>query len=451
MRTALLLCCLALTSAAQDPGALRESMRAARARVFPCLVRIVNVEEVFSGGERRRSVTSGSGFFIDDKGHIVTNYHVAGQAQRLFVTLPSKRKIGAKLVAGDPYTDLAVVKVDPRKAFPEGNAPFAGFGDSDGLQEGDFVMAMGSPLSLARSVSFGIISCRDRLLGSMRLGGVETGKYNTWLQTDAAINPGNSGGPLVNLAGEVIGVNTRANIGANNLGFAIPSNVVKEVVAALMRHKAVPRSYLGLRLQPLDAVEDTLLGSVRDGVLVAAVDSGSPAARAGIQPGDFVTGLNGKPFSARFAEELPGLYRRISKLARDADATAKVLRREKTIEVKLRPVDLPSRVVQEREIKAWGITVRAITRKMALDQRLPDTTGVQVTGVRAGSAASGRLDVLDVIMTVQGKPIGGMDDFLARAGESVQRRDALVRLKLRRSSVDDVCALRPTYKKAEDR
>ena len=167
----------------------------------------------------------------------------------------------------------------------------------------------------------------------MSLGGVDTGKYNTWLQTDAAINPGNSGGPLVSLAGEVIGVNTRANLGANNIGFAIPSDVVKEVVAALLLHKTVPRSYLGLKLQPLDSIEDTLQASVREGVLVAAVDANSPAEAAGIKPGDFVTQLDGRPFSARFAEQVPALYRRISKLPRDKPSRLTVSRRDAKLEV----------------------------------------------------------------------------------------------------------------------
>jgi len=186
-------------AAAGDPG-LEARILAAKDKVFPALVHIVNVEEGFVLGRKQKSVATGSGFLVDAEGHVVTNYHVAGEGRVLVVTLASKKEVEARLVAGDPYTDLAVLKVDPKEAFPDGKPVFASFGDSSRLQEGDFVMAMGSPLSLARSVSFGIISCRERTLDQLEVAGQETGKYNTWLQTDAAINPGNSGGPLVNVA-----------------------------------------------------------------------------------------------------------------------------------------------------------------------------------------------------------------------------------------------------------
>ncbi|MCK6461418.1 MAG: trypsin-like peptidase domain-containing protein, partial [Planctomycetes bacterium] len=230
-----LLALLLLPPAAGAEDPLEARVLAAKDKVFPALVHIVNVEEGFALGRRQKSVSTGSGFLVDGKGHIVTNYHVAGEGKLLVVTLASKKEVEAKLVAGDPYTDLAVLKVDPVEAFAGSEPVFATLGDSSRLQEGDFVVAMGSPLSLSRSVSFGIISCRERTLDSLEVAGHETGKYNTWLQTDAAINPGNSGGPLVNLAGEVVGVNTRAALLANNIGFAIPSNVVRDVVEALLR------------------------------------------------------------------------------------------------------------------------------------------------------------------------------------------------------------------------
>jgi serine protease Do len=421
-------------------------MRQAKDRVFPAMVFIVNVEEGFRGGRTQKSVSSGSGFLVDAQGHIVTNYHVAGQGKVLVVTLASRHKLQAKLVAGDPYTDLAVLKVDPAQAFPDGKSAFASFGDSDKLQEGDFVMAMGSPLSLARSVSFGIISCRNRTLGTMRVAGHETGKYNNWLQTDAAINPGNSGGPLVNLAGEVVGVNTLANLAANNIGFAIPSNVVRDVVAALLAHKRVPRSYLGLTLQPTEALENTALAAPPEGVLVAAVAEGSPAQAAGIRPGDFVTRLGGAAFAARFVQELPGLYQRISKLPVGEPARLTVRRGGRLLEVAARPEPLGRHLGRETQVEAWGLTVRAITERMKLDLGLADRAGVIVTGVRAGGPASGRLERNDIIRTVQGNQVRNLAGFLRLARESGRREDEIVRLVFRRGTVLDVTVLRPKEK-----
>jgi serine protease Do len=447
VRALALLCILAASAPGEESlEVLRRRMRQATDRVFPSMVFIVNVEEGFSGGRTQKSVSSGSGFLIDAQGHIVTNYHVAGQGKVLVVTLASRRKVEAELVAGDPYTDLAVLKVDPAKAFPDGRPVFAGFGDSDKLQEGDFVLAMGSPLSLARSVSFGIISCRNRTLGTMRVAGHETGKYNTWLQTDAAINPGNSGGPLVNLEGEVVGVNTRANLAADNIGFAIPSNVVRDVVAALLAYKRVPRSYLGLTLQPTEALENTAIARPREGVLVAAVAEDSPAQAAGIRPGDFVTRLNGASFAARFVQDLPDLYQRVSKLPVAEPAKLTVRRGGQVLEIAARPEPLGRDVGRETQVEAWGLTVRAITGRMRLDLGLADRAGVIVTGVRAGGPASGRLERGDIIRTVQGEPVRHLAGFLRLAQESNRNDDEIVRLVFRRGTILDVTVLRPKEK-----
>jgi len=447
VRALAVLCLLAAVAPAEESlAALRRRMRQAKDRVFPAMVYIVNVEEGFLGGRTQKSVSSGSGFLVDAQGHIVTNYHVAGQGKVLVVTLASRHKVEAKLVAGDPYTDLAVLKVDPKLAFPDGKPAFASFGDSDQLQEGDFVMAMGSPLSLARSVSFGIISCRNRTLGAMRVAGHETGKYNNWLQTDAAINPGNSGGPLVNLEGEVVGVNTLANLAANNIGFAIPSNVVRDVVAALLAHKRVPRSYLGLTLQPTEALENTALAAAPEGVLVAAVAGGSPAQAAGIRPGDFVTRLAGAGFAARFVQELPGLYQRISKLPVGEPVRLTVRRGGRVLDVVVRAEPLGRHLGRETQVEAWGLTVRAITERMQLDLGLADHAGVIVTGVRAGGPASGRLERNDIIRTVEGSDVLNLAGFLRLVRESGLREDEVVRLVFRRGTILDVTVLRPKEK-----
>jgi len=398
------------------------------------------VEEAFIAGRKQKRVSAGSGFLIDAQGHVVTNYHVGGEGKLLVVTLASKVEVEAKLVAGDPYTDLAVLVVDPKEAFPEGKPAFASFGDSSRLQEGDFVVAMGSPLSLSRSVSFGIISCRERTLDQLEVAGHETGKYNTWLQTDAAINPGNSGGPLVNLAGEVIGVNTRAALLANNIGFAIPSNVVRDVVEALLREGRVPRSDIGVRLQPLGALEHTLLASAEAGVLVAAVDFDSPASRGGVRPGDVITTLDGEPFAARFEEQLPGLYARIARLESGREARLGVLRGGERTEIPVKPEPLGLGLTRESEVATWGITVRAITPRMRLEFGFPDDRGVLVTGVRVGSPAAGKLEQGDVVREVDSVDVRGLPGFL----DAMEKAKDVVRIAFRRGSVLDVTVLRST-------
>jgi serine protease Do len=390
-------------------------------------------------GRKQKSVSTGSGFFVDAAGHIVTNYHVAGEGKVLVVTLASKREVEAKLVAGDPYTDLAVLKVDPAAAFPDGKPVFAAFGDSSRLEEGDFVMAMGSPLSLARSVSLGIISCRERTLDQLEVAGQETGRFNTWLQTDAAINPGNSGGPLVNLEGEVVGVNTRAALLANNIGFAIPSSVVREVVEALLREGRVPRSDIGVRLQPLGALEHTMLASAEAGALVAAVDFGSPAARAGVRPGDVLVALDGEPFAARFEEQLPGLYARIARLPSGKEARLAVRRGAEKLDVAVTPEPLGRGIGLEGEVALWGLTARGITPRMRIEMGLPDDRGVLVTGVRVGGPAAGKLEQGDVIREADGIEVNGLPDFLEVMGKA---KGPVVRIAFRRGQVLDVTVLR---------
>jgi serine protease Do len=444
----LLLALAAAASAGEGFDAIRERMQRARERVYPALVHIVNVEEYFAGGRRNERVSTGSGFFVDAKGRIVTNFHVAGKAQRLYVTLANRTKVPARLVAGDAYTDLALLEADPAVAFPGGTPAFAELGDSDRVEEGDFVLALGSPLSLARTISFGIVSCRDRALGPLRVAGHETGIFNTWIQTDAAINPGNSGGPLVDLEGRVIGVNTRAGFGYENIGFAIPSNVVREVLRSLLERGRVVRAYVGVTLQRMDEFEQSALAAVGAGVLVADVAENSPAWRAGLRPGFVLVRLRGEPFAARFEEELPALYRRLAALPVGERAVFHVRRpgTEGETAHEVVPEELGRHLGGDAEVKPWGLTVRGITRRMAREMSLPDMAGVMVTGVRAnGPAGDGRLQHGDVIRTLDGRAVDDLEAFERLAAERVALRATPVRIAFRRGSLADVTVLRPDY------
>jgi len=249
-------------------------------------------------------------------------------------------------------------------------------------------------------------------------------------------------------------VNTRANLAANDIGYAIPSNVVQRVTKALLKHATVPRSWFGLKVQALDTVADTALGTSDEGVLLAAVDVGSPARGAGLEPGDLILRLNDQPFTARFHEEVPALYQRVADLPDDKDASLLVSRGGEQRKVTLRPVPLGDRVGREAAIPQWGITVQTIPDLRFAEYGIVDGVGVLVTGIRPGSPASGVLERGDIVREVDAVEIRQLHTILRLARESEEREEKLVRLIYRREQILDVTVLRPDYaqqKKAEDR
>lgn len=384
----------------------------ARDQVMSALVHIQPVVKDYRTGELKKQSVVGSGVVFHPDGYVVTNYHVAGKSERIICTLADKEQVPAEYIGGDPPTDIAVLKLQ----LPEGHPPltFAEFGNSDEVQVGQYVMALGSPLALARSVSLGVVSTKDRYFsGDYRLpSGERTGKYNLWIQTDAAINPGNSGGPLVDLQGHVVGINSRATFFANNLGFAIPVNVVKKVVAAILDHGEVDRSWIGVHAQALQELEDFFGADRNTGVLVSSVDPGSPAEEVLLKAGDIITEIAGEPVSARFVEELPAFYDKIASHKPGSTIDMKVLRNDETYELHVVSKPLGELQGTDFECSEWGCTVKDITRQMAIENQLDDTLGVFVTGVkRVGAADLGGLISGDVITSVNRVQIVSLDDF----------------------------------------
>ncbi len=400
---------------------LQQAMYDVQERALSALVNIQPITESYTRGERRKQSSIGSGFLIDDQGHIVTNYHVAGQAKQLMVTLSNKERLEADLVGEDPLTDLAVIKIPAEKVAEYDLQPLS-FGSSSDLQVGEFVMAFGSPLALARTMTFGIVSNTERYLpeGMSLPSGERTGEFNTWIQTDAAINPGNSGGPLIDLDGRVVGVNARGAVFADNIGFAIPADTAQRVVADLVSVGEVRRSYAGIQFQALKDWEALFGLEVPRGVLIASIEPGSPAAASGLVAGDIITKLGPWEGTARFEEELPAVYQLIADLPIGADVSVEAIRRggDETVSFTLTTVETGRLQGDRFEATTWGFTVKGITDQMVFDFELPTAEGVLVEGVRTGGPAHrGQLSRGLIITSIENEPIADLDAFKARYEE----------------------------------
>ena len=373
--------------------------------VYPALVRIHVVSEQGEEGRMRKHRMSGSGTIITKDGYILTNHHVSGRATRLTVRLANREELDADLIGTDPLSDLSVLKIDPAsRRNPSAPLPFAKFGDSDKLKVGDVVLAMGSPAGLSQSVTKGIVANTEMITpggsGSMTLDGEDVGELVRWIGHDAVIYPGNSGGPLVNLKGEIIGVN---EVGIGSLGGAIPGNLAQAVAKELMAKGHVSRSWIGLDVQPL-------LKSMTDakGVLVAEIMPDSPAAKAGLQPGDLILDFNGNAVAeSRAPEDLPLFNRLVLTTPVGAKVTIKGMRNGKPMSWQLTTTEREPKEAREVEIKAWGMTARDFTLQAALEEQRKDRKGVLVDTIRPGGPASECKPALrggDIILSVDGRP-----------------------------------------------
>jgi len=283
-------------------------------------------DQYFNQQPQRRSKSLGSGFLISADGYILTNNHVVEKADKINVKLQKGEKtLQAKVIGADPETDLALIKIDNGSSLP-----FLKLGDSAKMRVGDWVMAIGNPFGLSHTVTAGIVSAKGRVIGA--------GAYDDFIQTDASINPGNSGGPLINLDGDVIGINAAIIASGQGIGFAIPSNIAKDVVNQLKSKGKVRRGMIGVTIQPLDENTAKALGLSTDkGALVSQVNPGSPAEKAGLASGDVITEVNGQPvtdahdLTARIGAMPPGDSVNITYTRKGQTKTAKVTLVERDI------------------------------------------------------------------------------------------------------------------------
>ena len=374
----------------------------------------IDVREVaFEDGARRYTSGIGSGVILSADGIILTNAHVASaRAVELNITLANLERVSAKLVGWDHWTDLAVIQLDLAEVKRRGlKFAHAELGDSDKLSVGDTVYAVGTPFGLTRTATRGIISNTNRYFEDSRgVEGYETGAFNTWLQTDAAINPGNSGGPLVTEDGKVVGISSRGYLGANNLGFAIPASTAKRVAEALTRDGVVTRSYIGITPAPLQDFENFYSLALNTGMLVNNVDVGSPAAKAGLRGGDILLAINGAKVDGRFPEQLPGIQNLIGSQPIGASLKLTVKRGGQTSDYAVVTEKLESRVGEEGAFERWGLSVRKVSRTLAREIQLPDSSGVMVIGVQPGFPADVAGVVRgDIIMKINQQPVTSLD------------------------------------------
>jgi serine protease Do len=363
--------------------ALRRDIERAREKVFPALVNILVVNRYFDGGRAQYSLGGGSGVIVSPDGLVLTNYHVASDAVRLFCTLSTGERLEAEALYHDALTDLSVLRLKLPPNAPKREFPYAPLGDSDALKTGDYVLAMGNPLLLASSVTLGIVSNPKRVFlnpfnqeieGAEFERGDRSGMLTRWIQHDALILPGNSGGPLVNLQGEVVGIN---QLGGSGIGFAIPSRIARAVLEQVRRTGRVERGWLGFRAMPVEKLRRT------EGVLVASITPDSPVAKAGLQPGDIILRIDGQPVNARFPEEIPLVYQQIAELPIGKTVAIEYLRNGERKTAQAQVERMEPYYGEEDEFRTLGFTGRDITRPMARASRLPEA-GVQITGIRPG-------------------------------------------------------------------
>ncbi|MBN1141840.1 MAG: PDZ domain-containing protein [Deltaproteobacteria bacterium] len=407
-------------AAGQDP--LREAIDHAVSRVKPALVQIRVVTVDYPDGREKKSEAYGSGVIISKTGFVVTNHHVAGHPARLFCILSNREELEAELVGTDALSDIAVLRI---KARTPREFPFAVFGDSSLVQVGDRVLAMGSPVSISQSVTLGIVSNTEMILPRMlerfgfrmMLDGEDVGSLVRWIAHDAAIYGGNSGGPLVNLRGEVIGVN-EISLG---LAGAIPSNLARSVANQIIEQGAVTRAWLGLKIQP--QLKHAKPGA---GALVSGVIGGSPAERAGFRSGDLLMALDGREVEVRFREQLPLFQQQLAELPVGRETEALVLRKGHRKVLKVTAVARQPKELKTFELKEWGMAVRNISFLAAKEMKRDGTDGVLVMSIRPGGPcgeAKPPIGPGDILIALDGKPLRNGEELAGFTRRITENRE----------------------------
>jgi serine protease Do len=366
----------------------------------------------------------GSGFVVDASGLVVTNHHVVATADEIEVQLDDERTYPAELVGSDERTDVALLQLRGAKGLPA-----VAFGDSDELEVGDHVVAIGNPFGLDHTVTSGIVSAKARVIGA--------GPYDDFIQTDASINPGNSGGPLFNLRGEVVGINTAIAPRGQGIGFAIPSNLARGMIDSLRDKGKVVRGWLGIAFQPLDeALAAAVKAPDAKGALVANVTPGAPADKAGMKAGDVIVAVDGKPLAD--VRRLPSL---VAGFEPGRTVPVEVLRAGAKRSLRIKVGEIPGEEASARpgqptppgakaanpDAARLGFVVDAIDERLRARLKAAEVEGgVVVTRVTPGSGAAARLRRGDIVAEAGGKPIRDPESFTAAVADAKAGDDLLL-------------------------
>ncbi len=375
--------------------------------------------------KERRENSLGSGVIVSSDGYIITNNHVIAKADEIKVLLNDRREFKGKVVGTDPKTDLAVVKIDGK------DLPSIPWGDSDKLEVGEYVLAIGNPFALNSTVTLGIVSAVGR-------ANVGIADYEDFIQTDAAINPGNSGGALINARGELVGINTAIfsrSGGYMGIGFAVPANMTRTVMTSLIKGGKVVRGYLGVSIQDVttDLAKQFGLTDAK-GALVSEVVADSPAAKAGLQSGDVILAFNGKKIDSSAT-----LRNTVAATAVGSKVKVELWRDKKMVTAQVTIAEQPKEMAEGGEESASGdgpstalagVEVRALTPDIARQLNLPaGTAGVVVGAVAAGSAAEAAgVQPGDVITEIGKQPVRSLADFKRAAGKLKKKESVLIKV-----------------------
>ena len=354
----------------------------------------------------------GSGFVMSQEGYILTNNHVVEDADQIKIKLSNGKEYNGKVIGRDSKTDLALLKI-------EGGSDLhpLKLGNSEDLKVGSWVVAVGSPFGLEQTVTAGIVSAKGRVIGS--------GPYDNFIQTDASINPGNSGGPLINMKGEVVGINTAIIASGNGIGFAIPINMAKEIAPQLQEKGRVTRGWLGVSIQEVTPELAKSFGlKEKKGALVGQVVSGSPAEKAGIEQGDIILEFDGKELAD--SKDLPRI---VASTPVGKGVTVKLSRNGKLIDrqVKVGELEEKTEIAKTPIHRSLGITVQNLTPEIAKGLGLKKETGVVVTQVEPGSSASDAgIQTGDLIQEVNRKPVKNVEDFVQKVEKAKDQENVLL-------------------------
>ena len=363
--------------------------------------------------QKRRSL--GSGFIIDEVGYILTNYHVIEKSDEITVTLDNGKEYDARVVGTDPKTDIALIKVEAQELLP-----YVQMGHSEALEVGEWVVAIGNPFGLDQTVTVGVVSAKGRQIGS--------GPYDDFIQTDAAINHGNSGGPLFNIDGEVIGINTAIIAAAQGIGFAIPINMVRNILNDLKTKGSVTRGWLGVVIQKVTpGLAESFNLPEDEGALVADVMKDGPAKKAGIRRGDVIVEFDGKKIETM--EDLPKI---VANTFPDKTVEVKLLRegRTKIIQVQIAKMEEPERFAKKETSEKIGMTIQDITPKLAKRLGIEDIEGVIVSEVESGSPADDAgMRQGDIILELNRQKVDSVNDYQAVLGKTQDKSSMLVLVK----------------------